>query len=81
MVDQLDIPKERLGESAGRVLSRSIEEARRRDHAVLTSEHVCAYSTYASAKPTWATNIIRYMCAHETWFASTASSSGRRSIR
>ena len=51
MVDQLDIPKERLGESAGRVLSRSIEEARRRDHAVLTSEHVCV----AFAQVEWTT--------------------------
>src|SRR4029453_6549790 len=37
--------------------------------------------TYATANPICATNIIRYMCAHETWFASTARSSGRRSIR
>src|SRR4029079_6129345 len=39
------------------------------------------YSKYATANPICATNIIRYMCAHETWLASTASSSGRRSIR
>src|SRR5262249_21674159 len=39
------------------------------------------YSRYARAKPICATNIMRYMCAHETWFASTASSSGRRNIR
>ena len=51
MVEQLDIPKERLGESADRVLSRSIEEARRRDHAVLTSEHVCV----AFAQCEWTT--------------------------
>ncbi len=51
MVEQLDIPKERLGESADRVLSRSIEEARRRDHVVLTSEHVCV----AFAQVEWTT--------------------------
>ena len=39
------------------------------------------YSRYASAKPICATNIMRYMCAQETWFSSTARSSGRRSIR
>ena len=41
MVEQLDIPRERLGESADRVFARAVEEARRRDHAVLTSEHIC----------------------------------------
>jgi len=51
VVDQLDIPKERLGESADRVLSRAVEEARRRDHPVLTSEHVCV----AFAQVEWTT--------------------------
>ena len=51
MVDQLDIPKERLSESADRVLARAIEEARRRDHALLTSEHVCV----AFAQVEWTT--------------------------
>ena len=40
MVEQLDIPKERLSESADRVLARAIEEARRRDHLLVTSEHI-----------------------------------------
>ena len=40
-----------------------------------------SYSRYASAKPICATNIMRYMCAHDTWFSSTANSSGRRSMR
>ena len=54
MVDQLDIPKERLGESANAVLARAVEEARRRDHPVLTSEHICVafahveWGTFAS---------------------------------
>ena len=39
------------------------------------------YNKYASANPICATNIMRYMCAHDTWFSSTARSSGRRSIR
>ena len=39
---------------------------------------VSFHSTYARANPICATNIIRYMCAHETWFSSTARSSGRR---
>ena len=42
---------------------------------------MASYSRYASANPICATNIIRYMCAHDTWFSSTARSSGRRSIR
>ena len=36
-----DIPQNRLAESAERVVDRAIEDARRRDHAVLTNEHVC----------------------------------------
>jgi ATP-dependent Clp protease ATP-binding subunit ClpA len=30
-----------LGESAERVIDRAVEEARRRDHAALTNEHIC----------------------------------------
>ena len=41
VVEQLDIPREKLSDSASRVLARAVEEARRRDHAALTSEHVC----------------------------------------
>jgi ATP-dependent Clp protease ATP-binding subunit ClpA len=37
----LDIPQNRLAESAERVVDRAIEDARRRDHAVLTNEHLC----------------------------------------
>ena len=40
-----------------------------------------SYKRYASANPICATNIMRYMCAHDTWFASTARSSGRLSMR
>jgi ATP-dependent Clp protease ATP-binding subunit ClpA len=36
-----DIPQNRLAESAERVLERAIDDARRRDHALLTNEHVC----------------------------------------
>ena len=37
----LDIPQNRLAESAERVLDRALDEARRREHAILTNEHVC----------------------------------------
>jgi ATP-dependent Clp protease ATP-binding subunit ClpA len=37
----LDIPQNKLAESAERVFDRALEEARRRDHALLTNEHVC----------------------------------------
>jgi len=37
----VDIPRERLAESADRVLSRALDEARRWEHGLLTSEHVC----------------------------------------
>jgi ATP-dependent Clp protease ATP-binding subunit ClpA len=37
----LDIPQNRLAESAERVVDRAIDEARRREHALLTNEHVC----------------------------------------
>jgi ATP-dependent Clp protease ATP-binding subunit ClpA len=37
----LEIPQNRLAESAERVLDRALEDARRRDHAYLTNEHVC----------------------------------------
>ncbi len=36
-----DIPRNRLAESAERVVDRAVEDARRRDHALLTNEHVC----------------------------------------
>ncbi|MBI2222725.1 MAG: ATP-dependent Clp protease ATP-binding subunit [Acidobacteria bacterium] len=41
MVEDLDIPQNRLAESAERVVDRAVEEARRREHALLTNEHVC----------------------------------------
>jgi ATP-dependent Clp protease ATP-binding subunit ClpA len=37
----LDIPQNRLAESAERVIDRAVEEAHRREHALLTNEHVC----------------------------------------
>jgi ATP-dependent Clp protease ATP-binding subunit ClpC len=37
----LDLPQNRLAESAERVVDRAIDEARRREHALLTNEHVC----------------------------------------
>jgi ATP-dependent Clp protease ATP-binding subunit ClpA len=37
----IDIPQNRLAESAERVVDRAIDEARRREHALLTNEHVC----------------------------------------
>ena len=39
-VDDLDISPSKIGESAQRIIDRSIEEARRREHALLTNEHV-----------------------------------------
>jgi ATP-dependent Clp protease ATP-binding subunit ClpC len=36
-----DIPQNRMAESAERVIDRAIEDARRREHALLTNEHVC----------------------------------------
>jgi ATP-dependent Clp protease ATP-binding subunit ClpC len=40
-VDDFDIPQSKLAESAERVVDRALDEARRRDHALLTNEHVC----------------------------------------
>jgi ATP-dependent Clp protease ATP-binding subunit ClpC len=40
-VEDFDIPQNRLAESAERVVDRALEEARRREHAILTNEHVC----------------------------------------
>jgi ATP-dependent Clp protease ATP-binding subunit ClpC len=40
-VDELDIPQNRLADTAERVVARAVEEARRREHATLTNEHVC----------------------------------------
>lgn len=40
-----------------------------------------AQNTYDSAKPIWATIIIRYMWVQEGWFSVAASSSGRRTSR
>jgi ATP-dependent Clp protease ATP-binding subunit ClpA len=39
--DDFDIPQGKLADSAERIVDRALEEARRRDHAVLTNEHVC----------------------------------------
>jgi ATP-dependent Clp protease ATP-binding subunit ClpA len=40
-VEDFDIPQNKLAESAERVVDRALEEARRRDHALLTNEHLC----------------------------------------
>jgi ATP-dependent Clp protease ATP-binding subunit ClpA len=40
-VEDFDIPQNKLADSAERVVDRALEEARRRDHALLTNEHVC----------------------------------------
>ena len=39
-MDEFDIAQSKIGESAQRVVDRAIEETRRRDHALLTNEHV-----------------------------------------
>ena len=39
--DDFDIPMSKLADSAERVIDRAVEEARRREHALLTNEHVC----------------------------------------
>jgi ATP-dependent Clp protease ATP-binding subunit ClpC len=41
VVDDFDIPQNKLADSAERVVDRALDEARRRDHALLTNEHVC----------------------------------------
>jgi ATP-dependent Clp protease ATP-binding subunit ClpA len=41
VVEDLDIPQNRLAESAERVIDRAVEEAHRREHALLTNEHIC----------------------------------------
>jgi ATP-dependent Clp protease ATP-binding subunit ClpC len=40
-VEDFDIPQNKLAESAERVVDRALDEARRREHALLTNEHVC----------------------------------------
>src|SRR4026209_182392 len=40
LVDDFDIAQSKIGESAQRVVDRAVEESRRRDHALLTNEHV-----------------------------------------
>ena len=39
-MDDFDIAQSKIGESAQRVVDRATEEARRRDHALLTNEHI-----------------------------------------
>jgi len=39
-VEDFDIAQSKIGESAQRVVDRAIEEMRRRDHALLTNEHI-----------------------------------------
>ncbi|MBA2303514.1 MAG: ATP-dependent Clp protease ATP-binding subunit [Acidobacteria bacterium] len=40
-VEDFDIPQNKLAESAERVVDRALDEARRREHPLLTNEHVC----------------------------------------
>jgi ATP-dependent Clp protease ATP-binding subunit ClpA len=40
-VEDFDIPQNKLAESAERVVDRALDDARRREHALLTNEHVC----------------------------------------
>ncbi|MCA1559870.1 MAG: ATP-dependent Clp protease ATP-binding subunit [Acidobacteria bacterium] len=40
-VEDFDIPQNKMAESADRVVDRALDEARRRDHALVTNEHVC----------------------------------------
>jgi ATP-dependent Clp protease ATP-binding subunit ClpA len=39
-VDELDISPSKIGETAQRIIDRAIEETRRREHALLTNEHI-----------------------------------------
>ena len=39
-MDDFDIAQSKIGESAQRVVDRAIEETRRRDHTLLTNEHI-----------------------------------------
>ena len=39
-VEDLDISPSKIGETAQRIVDRAIEEARRREHALLTNEHL-----------------------------------------
>ncbi|HSC25770.1 MAG TPA: ATP-dependent Clp protease ATP-binding subunit [Vicinamibacterales bacterium] len=40
-MEDLDIPQNKLAESAQRVVDRALDDARRRRHALLTNEHLC----------------------------------------
>jgi ATP-dependent Clp protease ATP-binding subunit ClpA len=40
-VEDVDIPRNRLGGSAERVVDRALDEARRHGHGILTNEHMC----------------------------------------
>ena len=39
-VDGLDIPVSKISDAVRRIIDRAIDESRRRDHALLTSEHL-----------------------------------------
>jgi ATP-dependent Clp protease ATP-binding subunit ClpA len=39
--DDFEIPQSKMAESAERVVDRALEEARRREHALVTNEHLC----------------------------------------
>jgi ATP-dependent Clp protease ATP-binding subunit ClpA len=41
VVDDFDIPQNKLADTAERVVDRALEDARRREHALVTNEHVC----------------------------------------
>ncbi|HWP98874.1 MAG TPA: ATP-dependent Clp protease ATP-binding subunit [Vicinamibacterales bacterium] len=40
-MEDLEIPQTRLADSAARVVDRAVDEAHRREHGLLTNEHIC----------------------------------------
>jgi len=80
---EFDIPQSRLAESAERVVERAIEDARRREHALVTNEHVCLafaeveWDLFGSVMQDLQLNPHEIMHALEEHMQSLPSSPGR----
>jgi ATP-dependent Clp protease ATP-binding subunit ClpA len=82
-VEDFDIAPNKIGESAQRVVDRALEEARRRDHALLTNEHVflafaqVEWDTFAQVMRDLELNPHSILQALEEQLHAVPASSGR----
>ena len=86
-VEELDISPNKIGETAQRIVDRATEEARRREHALLTNEHIflafaqVEWDTFAEVMRDVELNPHTILLAIEEHLHMMASFAGTRSAR